>query len=323
MKLDITGGPPQKICDIAATVSGAWSRDDVIVFSTATGPLMRVSAAGGVATPLTVMDASRNETGHRYPRFLPDGRRFLYLRTSAPTNGAPAPKPEEQSLKPVVFSESQAAYSPFPIGGKGRLLFLRDTALFAQPFDPERLELSGEAVPVAEQVGSFPNATSGMFSISDTGVLAYRVGAAGTLSQLTWSGSPEVWVRPFVLQGEGSSGVKWMVSRGRFFDARWRGDGKELFFSGNLELWSVEVETEKTFHAGTPARLFPIGGSWIPLDAAGDGQRFLIASANSNTQLPYTVVLNWHAPLLKPAINRVDEAAAARKPALRWRPAAS
>ncbi len=52
-------------------------------------------------------------------------------------------------------TDRQAFYAASMVGGTGRLVFLRDTTLFAQPFDPSRLELSGEPVPVTDQVGSF------------------------------------------------------------------------------------------------------------------------------------------------------------------------
>ena len=86
----------------------------------------------------------------------------------------------------MLLSDRQAIYTE-PLGrGLGRLLFLRDTTLLAQPFDLGSLELSGEPVPVADQVASFAPATVGLFSVSDTGVLAYRVGVGGNQVQLTW-----------------------------------------------------------------------------------------------------------------------------------------
>jgi hypothetical protein len=193
-KLDISGGPPTTVCDIPAAVpGGTWNNDGVIVFAANNAQgLMRVSAAGGMATPVTSLDRARGETNHRYPRFLPDGKHFLYQRISnIPENrgifvGSIDAKPEEQRLEPVMLSDRQAIYTE-PLGrGPGRLLFLRDTTLLAQPFDPASFELSGEPVPVADQVASFAPATVGLFSVSDTGVLAYRVGVGGSQLQLTW-----------------------------------------------------------------------------------------------------------------------------------------
>jgi Tol biopolymer transport system component len=63
------------------------------------------------------------------------------------------------------------------------VLFLRQGTLMAQPFNAHRLELSGEAVPVAEKVGSYID--YGFFSASSNGVLVYRTGA-GLDYQLTW-----------------------------------------------------------------------------------------------------------------------------------------
>ena len=95
-------------------------------------------------------------------------------------------KPEGKS------SEAGAAHRPaghVHISSRrrsGTFLFLRDSTLFAQPFDPSRLELSAEPVPVADQVGSFAAANAGLFSASESGVLAYRVGTGGDQRQLTW-----------------------------------------------------------------------------------------------------------------------------------------
>ena len=54
----------------------------------------------------------------------------------------------------------------------GRLLFLREGTLMAQPFDATRMALTGEAAPLAVRVGSFRD--SGFFSASDNDVLVYR-----------------------------------------------------------------------------------------------------------------------------------------------------
>ena len=56
-------------------------------FALGNGGLMRVPAAGGVASPLTALDPSRRETTHLFPSFLPDGRHFLYLRFSNTLQG--------------------------------------------------------------------------------------------------------------------------------------------------------------------------------------------------------------------------------------------
>ena len=75
----------------------------------------------------------------------------------------------------------------------GYLLFVRDGALMAQPFDATKLRVSGDAVPVADQVDAQATRAQNQFSISQNGVLAYTSGRSGGGSLLTWfdrSGKP-------------------------------------------------------------------------------------------------------------------------------------
>jgi serine/threonine protein kinase len=189
-KIKISGGPAQALCDVQGfVVGGSWNREDMIVFADSATGLMQISAAGGVASPLTTFDPSRKEVVHVLPFFLPDGRHFLYLRTSgSPENsgayvGSADTKPEEQDSKRLLATTSAPVYVPSSDSHPGQVLFVRQGTLMAQPFDAHRLELSGEAIPIAEQVGSYLD--YGFFSASNNGVLVYR-GDAGHIYQLTW-----------------------------------------------------------------------------------------------------------------------------------------
>jgi eukaryotic-like serine/threonine-protein kinase len=189
-KIEISGGPAQALCDVHGTVvGGSWNRDDVIVFADSARGLMQVSAAGGAASPLTTFDPSRKEVVHVLPFFLPDGRHFLYMRTSSsPENsgayvGSANTKPKEQDSKRLLATTSAPVYVPSSDSDSGQVLFVRQGTLMAQPFDAHRLELSGEAVPIAQQVGSYLD--YGFFSASNNGVLVYR-SDAGHIYQPTW-----------------------------------------------------------------------------------------------------------------------------------------
>ena len=152
---------------------------------------MQISAAGGVASPLTTFDPLRKDVIHVLPSFLPDGRHFLYLRaSSSPENsgtyvGSINTKPEEQDSKRLLATTSAPVYVASSNLYSGHVLFLRQGTLMAQPFDSRRLEVTGEAVPVAERVGSYLD--YGFFSVSNNGVLVYR-SDAGQIYQLTWLG---------------------------------------------------------------------------------------------------------------------------------------
>ena len=71
------------------------------------------------------------------------------------------------------------------------------------------------------------------------------------------SGSTQVYVRPFSGDGKDSSpGAKWLISKTISGAPRWRGDGRQLFYTTDtLELMVVDVDTSKAFQAGTPRRL--------------------------------------------------------------------
>jgi Tol biopolymer transport system component len=85
-------------------------------------------------------------------------------------------KPEEQSPTRLLATNRQAYYAAAPRGGIGHLVFMRDTTLMAQAFDPVRLAFAGEPAPIADNVDSFAEAAAGLFSVSETGTLVYRPG---------------------------------------------------------------------------------------------------------------------------------------------------
>jgi eukaryotic-like serine/threonine-protein kinase len=189
-KIEVSGGPPQTLCEPGPVGGGDWSLDGVIVFGGfGNGPLRRVSAVGGVPTEITAVDRQRGETNHVNPTFLPDGRHFLYLIGGSPEVdgvyvGSIDAKPEEQKRERLLATRFIADYTPPQDSAGGRLFFMRESTLMAQTFDAGRLELTGEPMPVAENVGNF--GLRGFFSVSRSGAVAYRTGAPAAGFQITW-----------------------------------------------------------------------------------------------------------------------------------------
>ncbi len=185
-KIEASGGPSLTLCDAPDGRGGTWNRDGVIVFApSGPGALQRVSASGGVASAVTKLDEARGEVGHRWPCFLPDGQHFLYLGKTVAVgetekNAIYVASLESQKSKLLLHANSNVAYA------QGYLLFVRQTTLMAQPFDAARLEMVGDAFPIAEQVQYEPGFTRGVFSVSENGVLAYQTGAVVSNSQFAW-----------------------------------------------------------------------------------------------------------------------------------------
>jgi Tol biopolymer transport system component len=188
-KIDASGGPPITVAEVTGNNQGSWNRDDVIVFAPRGGPLYRVSASGGgTPSPVTTLDEASGDRQHWNSFFLPDGRHFLYHTVGSKERGPLDARgvyvgslDSTEKSRLLLEGGSNAQYA------LGYVLFMRDDTLMAQPFDADRLELTGEAVPVAQglQIGGVTGRT-GAFSVSQTGVLVYQAGSGDIRSQLIW-----------------------------------------------------------------------------------------------------------------------------------------
>jgi Tol biopolymer transport system component len=184
--VDVSGGLAQTVCELAhPAIGGSWNREGVILFGDRSRGIMKVSDAGGVASPVTAPDSSRIDLT---PVFLPDGRHFFYLRAyrTDPERtgifiGSLDLQPQEQGSRRLVATTTSPVYARASDGGPGRLLFLRDGNLMAQTFDERRLELSGAPILVADHVHSYLDTTTA--SASENNILVYKSTA---VSQLTW-----------------------------------------------------------------------------------------------------------------------------------------
>jgi Tol biopolymer transport system component len=104
----------------------------------------------------------------------------------------------------------------------------------------------------------------------------------------------EVYARPFP-----GPGGKWQVSNAGGFEAKWSGDGREIYYvSFTSKLVSVPVTAGATFELGQPKELFEVHlqpillrNRWL---VSRDDTRFLFLEPEAATRsLPMTVVLNW------------------------------
>ena len=187
-KIAASGGPAQVLCNVTEPNGGTWNQDGVIVFpiSLASG-LFRVSAAGGAPVPLAKPDPAGRIVPQILPEFLPDGRHFLYWGLGTPEEmGIYAGSLDGTPAIRLLPDNSNASYvqAAGPPGQDGYLLFRRGEALMAQRFNPTRLNLSGDASPIAEKVGGDVLWTA--FSVSENGTLVYAPAADATSVQLIW-----------------------------------------------------------------------------------------------------------------------------------------
>src|SRR5262245_40630642 len=114
----------------------------------------------------------------------------------------------------------------------------------------------------------------------------------------TESGSREIWIQPLP-----PNGSRWQVSNGGGTAARWRADGRELFYiAADGKLMAVPVSPGETPKFGAAITLFQTlqregGGAYTP---STDGQRFLMSAplASGETD-PISVMVNWRSAIGK------------------------
>ena len=188
-KMPIAGGPPVTITAVGREMLGAtWGPDDTIVFATTepgTG-LQRVPAGGGTPTVLTTPDKARGEIQHAWPEFLPGGRAVLYTIQSGERGEdfqIAAFDIQSGDTKILVPSGSSPRFSP-----SGHLVYGAENTIRAVPFDPVRLEVLGDPIPLAEGVLMKRNSGAADFSVAADGTLVYiAAGAGGLQRRLVWA----------------------------------------------------------------------------------------------------------------------------------------
>lgn len=182
--IDLNGGVPQDVCDAPYGRGGSWGAGGVIVFSPSpSAPLERVNASGGSPVPITTIDVALH-TSHRWPFFLADGKHLLYLAihhepSKADNNTLYFASLDGKENKALFRSQSNAVYAD------GYLLFARGSQLMAQPFDPVKGTLSGEAHALTKNVMNDPSTWHMDASAGDNGLLIYGSGGASDW-QLVW-----------------------------------------------------------------------------------------------------------------------------------------
>jgi len=189
-KVSLTDGTTVALCD-APTMHGAdWNRDGRIVLgaSAANGwGLSQVSADGGEQTTLIERSDSSSVVYYLYPSWLPDGEGVLV------TTADGAGHPIDISVIEIATGEQRvvlegggaARYVP-----TGHLVYSRDGALFAVPFDAARRTVTGTPVRVvSDALMGFPfEPPLAHFAIAANGTLVYLSSSGGDYiaERLAW-----------------------------------------------------------------------------------------------------------------------------------------
>ena len=181
-RIDADGSGLRVVANAPLPRGGAWNKDDVIIFTPVTGPVYRVSANGGEPTPVTQLAAG--QTSHAFPRFLPDGKHFIYCSSGAPNaRGVYIASLDGTGTRRLTDSDSLSAWI-----ARGHLLFIRGRSLFAQALDPTRFDLTGSPFHLADGIEMQPVTTFNIAAVaaSEAGHVLYRSGSSPLLRQFVW-----------------------------------------------------------------------------------------------------------------------------------------
>jgi serine/threonine protein kinase/Tol biopolymer transport system component len=177
-KVSLSGGPPLPMFDAppGGATTAAWGSAGTLVFGVAPASLALMPTAGGMPQRVPIIDPQRMERWGGEPQFLPDSKTVLFSMRTSDVDSFNDYRIAAYSLETMkrtilVDGGTKAMYLP-----NRQLVYLRAGSLWAAPFDPATLSITGRAVPVLHDV--YENAVDGtaQFAISATGALAYAPG---------------------------------------------------------------------------------------------------------------------------------------------------
>ena len=268
--IDSSGGAVQTLADAPQPRGGAWGTDGTILYTPdASSVMLRIPAAGG--TPSRAIGDEKTATSlgsPRWPAFLPDGRHFIFFQFAPDTQGGGIvhlAALDSQQDTVLVKSDYRAQYA------SGHLLFVHGGNLMTQSFDERKLKLTGNPVPIAEQVRTEARGAAA-FSLSSDGKLVF-VGGQATSFDLAW------------YDRSGKKGD--IIDSGTFQDLHISPDGKKVSAAradaaGHLEIYIYDLVrgTKSQFSFSQSRDDDPV---WSP-----DGNTIVFDSARSGKIDLYT-----------------------------------
>ena len=252
--------------------------------------------------PLTQLKSG--DSNNRWPEVLPGGKAVLFVAGSNAFSMVSVQSIKSGERRDLVQGATFPRYSP-----SGHLIYARGGTLMAAPFDLKRLEITGAAIPVLDNVLESVTQAA-QYSLSNTGILVYVSGGVlGAQRSLVWvdrNGAEQPLAAPANtyesprLSPDGqriavaNEGQIWLYDLSRETLTRftfegninsrpvWTPDGKRIAFYSNKEgalniFWQL-ADGSGGLERLTTSEYTSVPGSWSP-----DGQTLAFHDANAKT----------------------------------------
>ena len=273
--VDIAGGAVRVLCEARVGVGGAWNADDVILFAPqVAGPLYRVAACGGTAVPVPPVPDEQSSQLHCWPVFLPRSDRFLFFVNRAGRGDL---------LRNGIYAGSLSSTDTHLVssdidGNVGvvgdHLIFVAEGGLKAQRFDRERLQLTGQAIPIVQhESASWDSAWMHQgFSVSDHGTIVFQ-SRFDFARQLVWTDA---------------SGNEHGQIRGEYWGPAISPDGRFVAFSSEEFNDGKRYICVHDLERGVTTRVTDGGYEWHPSWSPG-GDKIVYDSTEGYTSCTYEI----------------------------------
>ncbi len=321
-KISVEGGAVVPLSDMTGIFGASWGEDSIIVGTG--GPyrgLLRFPAGGGPSE--TIARLAEGDLALGFPQILPGGKAVLF--TAAPRPSVDVDKSTQEVLtladrrrKIVARGGGTPRYLATSGGGVGHLIYVNRATLFAVPFDLNKLETRGTAVPILDDVANDRLGGAGQLDFSRTGTLVYRkasafaetivqrVDPAGTKEPLLAKPGAYGWLslspdgkRVAVVIGDGRNQDIWVYDPQRDVMTRltfggsnylptWSPDGQYVFFSQ----YGSDIFQARADGSSQPQALTQSKGHQLPCSFTPDGKRlaYMEFGTAGNSQI-------WTVPL--------------------------
>lgn len=188
-RVRLVGGTVQLVIEEQLNMtSGYYAANDYVIYTGARNLLHRQSLVEQSSESITSFDQADQSLIYRWPDLLPGG---THLLTTAAYLGATFEGDvvlynlENGQYETLLFGAFNARYAK-----SGHIVFVRDSSIWAVPFDLNTMQLDGDELMVIPGIHSQGQVGAATYSFSDDGTLVYLKGsdtyAGAEATRLSW-----------------------------------------------------------------------------------------------------------------------------------------